>query len=254
MQLDWSTLALQTINVLILTWILARFFYRPIANIIAKRRAEAQKMLTDADAVKKAAEKQKDEIATAHKEIAAKREETLAEARKEAETARSALLEEARVAAEKIKADGESEWRRERTALEAALDEKAAALAIDIARRLLERLPPDAANDVFVDALSRELRQLPERRRALIASAAARSAGLNIVSASALNDAQKKRCADALAAAAGREAALTFSVDPSLIAGIELKGPEIALANSWSSDLRAILEELNSTVEAHAAS
>ena len=41
MHIDWSTLALQTINVLILVWILARFLFRPVREIIAKRQAKA---------------------------------------------------------------------------------------------------------------------------------------------------------------------------------------------------------------------
>src|SRR6516162_6653699 len=48
MRIDSWTLALQTFNVLILVWILARFFFRPIMNIVAKRQEEAKKLLTDA--------------------------------------------------------------------------------------------------------------------------------------------------------------------------------------------------------------
>src|SRR6516164_9181781 len=48
MRIDWWTLALQTLNVLILTWILARFFFRPIMNIVAKRQEEMKKILADA--------------------------------------------------------------------------------------------------------------------------------------------------------------------------------------------------------------
>ena len=42
MTIDWWTLGLQTINVLILIWILARFLFRPVAKIIAAERAAAQ--------------------------------------------------------------------------------------------------------------------------------------------------------------------------------------------------------------------
>ena len=45
MHFDWWTLALQTVNVLVLIWILARFFFRPVADIVAKRQAEADKLL-----------------------------------------------------------------------------------------------------------------------------------------------------------------------------------------------------------------
>ena len=41
MRIDWWTLALQTVNVLILIWILSRFLFRPIMAIIEERRAAA---------------------------------------------------------------------------------------------------------------------------------------------------------------------------------------------------------------------
>ncbi len=38
MTIDWWTLALQAANVLILVWLLARFFWKPVAGMIAERR------------------------------------------------------------------------------------------------------------------------------------------------------------------------------------------------------------------------
>ena len=50
MRIDWTTLALQTVNVLVLVWLLARFLFRPVSTIIAERRAAAEKLLADAAA------------------------------------------------------------------------------------------------------------------------------------------------------------------------------------------------------------
>jgi F-type H+-transporting ATPase subunit b len=55
MRIDWWTLALQTVNVLILIWILGRFFFRPVADIVARRQEEANRLLSDADAARRAA-------------------------------------------------------------------------------------------------------------------------------------------------------------------------------------------------------
>ncbi|MDD2706355.1 MAG: ATP synthase F0 subunit B, partial [Acidocella sp.] len=48
MKIDWATLALQTVNVLVLIWLLRKFFWRPVAAMIEQRRAAAQTMLDDA--------------------------------------------------------------------------------------------------------------------------------------------------------------------------------------------------------------
>ncbi len=50
MSIDWWTLALQALNVLILIWLLARFFWRPVAGMIEQRRTAAQSLLSDAEA------------------------------------------------------------------------------------------------------------------------------------------------------------------------------------------------------------
>ena len=42
MHIDRWTLALQTVNVLVLIWLLHRFFFRPVADIVAKRQAETR--------------------------------------------------------------------------------------------------------------------------------------------------------------------------------------------------------------------
>lgn len=51
MELNWSTFILEIINFLILIWILKRFFYKPVLEVIARRRAGIEKTLEDAQAL-----------------------------------------------------------------------------------------------------------------------------------------------------------------------------------------------------------
>ena len=52
MRIDWWTLGLQTVNVLILVWILSRFLFRPVVAILEERRATAARLLDDAKTTK----------------------------------------------------------------------------------------------------------------------------------------------------------------------------------------------------------
>lgn len=59
MELNWSTFAFEIINFLVLVWILKRFLYQPVLDVIARRRAsiddqlaEAEQHHTEADALK----------------------------------------------------------------------------------------------------------------------------------------------------------------------------------------------------------
>ena len=52
MRIDWWTLGLQTVNVLILVALLARFLFRPVVAVMDERRAAAAKLISDAEAEK----------------------------------------------------------------------------------------------------------------------------------------------------------------------------------------------------------
>jgi F-type H+-transporting ATPase subunit b len=50
MQIDWWTLGLQTVNALVLIWLLAHFLFRPVVDAIAGRQKAAGQLLADAQA------------------------------------------------------------------------------------------------------------------------------------------------------------------------------------------------------------
>src|SRR5580704_8990409 len=95
MSIDWWTLSLQTVNIVILIWLLQRFFWRPVAAMIAERRVAAQKALADAEAARDKAKLDLIDINKTRVGFAAEREKILAEARATAEHASAAKLAEA---------------------------------------------------------------------------------------------------------------------------------------------------------------
>ena len=48
MELSWSTFVLEIINFLVLVWILKRFLYKPVMDVIARRREEIEKTRAEA--------------------------------------------------------------------------------------------------------------------------------------------------------------------------------------------------------------
>ena len=57
MLIDWFTVGAQTLNFLILVWLLKRFLYKPILNAIDAREKRIAAELADADVKKAEAEK-----------------------------------------------------------------------------------------------------------------------------------------------------------------------------------------------------
>ena len=95
MRFDWSTLLLQTINVLVLIWLLRRFLFRPVLDIIVARKEAAEKLLADAAAERERAQSEAEKIARGEAQLAADRNHILADAHAAAESERAQLFERA---------------------------------------------------------------------------------------------------------------------------------------------------------------
>lgn len=242
MTIDWWTIGFQTVNVLILIWLLGHFFFQPLADMIAARKAAAASILDEAEASRTDARQELQAIEETRAGFAAERSAIVEKARSEAEAVRARMLEAAKAEAarhlELANADISARSQAERSALEA----DAGHLAIAIAERLLRRLDGEALTRIFLDDLVKEIQRLPEgERRALTADGVRFTA----VSAAPLSEDERAFCRDRLAEALGRAPDLAFETDASLIAGLELKGEHLSVANSWRADLEAVRAELD---------
>lgn len=238
MTIDWWTLALQTVNFLVLVWILARFFFRPVSAIVAHRQAAAAKVLADAEATHELADRAKADGERARAEIKAERERLLAEARAEADRERARIIADAADAARLTGAEAAAAIARERMTMEAGLVDRIRSLALEIARRLLDRLPPAATLDGFVQALCEQVPALQPATRAVFASA--NDGEVDVVTATALSREEIDLVRGALERAFGAPLTLSFHADPAVIAGIELHSRHAFIKSSWREDLDRI--------------
>lgn len=250
MRIDWSTLALQTVNVLVLVWLLARFLFRPVMAIIAERRIAAEKLLADAATTRTLAEAYQAEAKHRLEGVATDAEHMLTEARALAETERVRLSQQAADAATRAQIEAKAAIENDRVTMEHTLRQQACDLAIVIAQRLLRRLPVKTATAALLESLTSVMQDLRDQPRRYVAAA---EGPLDIVTAVPLDDAQQTACRDMMSQALGRTSTLVFRTDPALIAGVELHTSGILVRNSWQADLERIAGELRRD-EQHVAS
>ncbi|HEY0265984.1 MAG TPA: ATP synthase F0 subunit B, partial [Rhizomicrobium sp.] len=157
MTIDWWTLGLEAVNVAVLVWLLARFFWRPVSAMIAERQVAAGKDLAEAAAKQAEAEKALAEVAATRAGLAKEREAMLVAAAAEADKERAARLEKTtqEIAAQHAAAKAAISKQQE-TAL-VTWRGHAATLAVEIAARLLKRLEGPALHKVFLDELLQEI-------------------------------------------------------------------------------------------------
>jgi F-type H+-transporting ATPase subunit b len=241
MTIDWWTLGIQTVNVVILVWLLKRFFWRPVAGMIERRRATALRALAEAQAKRNEAEAALVDIGRTRAGFAQERETILTAAREAAERARTARLEEAAKEAASLEAAAKAQIEKDREAVNAAWSERASRLAVEIAGHLAARLDGPAVRGVFLDWLLDEIRRLPEPARQAMA---ANGVALEAVSAGPIEPTDQERYRIQIEEAFGAQPKIVFKTDPTLIVGLELHGPHLVVSNSWRADLTQILADI----------
>jgi F-type H+-transporting ATPase subunit b len=241
MQIDWSTLGLQAVNAAVLIWLLAHFLFRPVVDAIAARQKAAGQLLADAQAAKAAAETERNKAAAEAARLAQHRSEALKATEAEAAAAKATLLVTAQADADKLRATAKAQIEAERRTEALAAEDRAARLAVDITAKLLDRLPREARVSAFINGIATGLAKLPEGTRA---SVGADGTSIRVTIAREATPQEVEDCRNALAHALGHPVAVEVSVDPTLIAGIELEAAHAVVRNSFRADLIRLKSEL----------
>jgi F-type H+-transporting ATPase subunit b len=240
MKIDWWTLGLQTVNVLILIWLLARFFWRPLAAMIAQRRTAAELMLTQAEEKRAQADAALAAAVQARAGFAQERDAILAAARTAAAQARTAVIEAAAREAAALGEAAKGAIARDQAATEAEWADHASRLAVEIAGRLAGRLHGSTVHQAFLNWLTAEIGALPAASRK-----AAVGSEIEVITAEALSPEDQAQARQRIAGSFGGELRISFGIDAGLIAGFELRGAGVVLRNSWRADLEQIQQELS---------
>ena len=233
MEVDWTTFALEIINFLILVWILKRFFYHPVLDIIARRRIGIEKDMADAKAIEEKAQALKQQY-----------ENRLDDWEKEREGARAKLAEEIsrerahQMAGVNAALEAERERNRvlderHRQELRRTVEEQALAQGAAFSARILSRLADESLDERIVAAMVADLQRLTFAQKQTLAIAAA-AAGVNmqVVTARPLSEVARTQLTDAMAEALQRALPPEYAVDESLIGGVRVSiGPWVLHAN-----------------------
>ena len=223
MELDWTTFILEIINFLVLVWILQRFLYRPVMNVVAQRRAAITQNLEEAQTTQQQATALKTQY-----------ENRLADWQRERETARQQLHDEIEEQRHKLMAQVEielAEQRHKEQVLAARRDEnrlrearqQAQKLSEHFAAKLLTRLAGPAVEGQLLEMLLEDLARLPEEQiKNLAAAYRDNQTPVQIISAFHLNDKQRQALRTSMQKTLGTAISCEFREDPTVVAGVSI--------------------------------
>ncbi|WP_223475949.1 F0F1 ATP synthase subunit B [Oricola indica] len=242
MQFDWWTFAIQLVNIAVLGWLLARFLFRPVAHIIAERKAETARVLEKAEDARRAALEAEGAAEAERDRIVAERLELIEKARADADAQKAALIDKARNEAaailEKAKSEAEHATEEERVRqLRRATD-----LAVAMAGRLLADLPVDARVAGYAERLAGAIDALDAGERTAILE---NDGGLHLVAPRMLSEEERAAVDAAIGQRVPHDGPLPVETDETLIAGLELRSRHGAIRNSLGADLERMAKALN---------
>jgi F-type H+-transporting ATPase subunit b len=222
-ELNWTTFVLEVINFLVLVWILKHFLYKPVLDVIARRRAGIEKTLADAKTHHEEAEKLQQQY-----------EGRLADWEQERQQARNKLAEEieAERANKLTKLQAELEQQREKTRVAEArrqadamrnIEETALEQGARFATRLLEQAAGPETETRLIELAIDELKHLPDDRVAALRNSFAQTEEvIMVVTAYPLADQQRQSLEQVLIKIASPDIPLRFEENSELVAGIRI--------------------------------
>ncbi len=223
MELNWSTFVLEIINFLVLVWILKRFLYKPVLDVIARRQAGIEKTLADARALQADAESLQEQYEGRLADWGRERQQARAALTQEIEAERAkkmvelqTVLDQEREKAHVIEARSQADARRK-------VEETALIQATRFATRMLEQASGPDTETRLIELVITELTRMPAERIAALRNNYGKTPeAIVVISAFPLPDGQRQRLEQALTAVTRPNIPLRFEQNSELLAGVRI--------------------------------
>lgn len=239
--LNLGYLLVQIFNFLIMFVVLKEWVYKPILNLLEKRRETIAQSLEDA---RVAAEARSNAEAEANKILAdaqAKASEIVREATERAKAVESEIKKAAEAEAAKIRQAAQEEAQGERDRILADLRGQIAALAMAASQKLIgEALTEERQHALINEFFS----GVKSGKVAVLEGATLSGEEAVVTSAVPLTEDEKKAVQNDLLAKLGKDAAVTFRVDPAILGGLVIRVGDKVIDNSVAGQLAELKSSL----------
>lgn len=233
------TFIFQLANFFVLLFILSRLLYRPLKNFIEKRKEEIAKCIVEAEQIKKDAYSLAKQYEEKLQEIEAHKEELKEQIIRKAEEERKKIIEEAIREGEKIKRKAKELAEREFNHAEKILKKETINLAEKIIYKWLESLSLETFHQLILEKWTRDSSSALKDLSLQLTHQ--ESYHIEVISAFPLGDWQIP-IENSLKNSFPGKTILSFSLDPTLKAGLQIKINGYILDFSLKGHLKRIRE------------
>lgn len=245
MKFNIWTLLFQIINFVILLYVLRRILYKPIREIIEKRRGLIAKTVEDAEKTKKEALALKEQQQEGLDKLKEQQGRMLEQTRDEALKDRNKLLDEAKKDAAKINEKEKALFDAEKMRIASELKDKALEIVSVFASNLLK----DISDEELHKAIFRKLLKENGRIISDISRIKEKDDILNIdlITAYPLPMDDVKIFQETLESKLAKKVKINTTIDKTLIAGARIKAYDMIYDSSLAGQINALASQLKET-------
>jgi len=246
MKFDIWTFLFQVINFIVLLFILKRLLYRPIREIMEKRRGLLEKTVQDAERVKKEALELKEKYQEELNKLRELKTQTLEKMQGEVEDEKKKLIREAGKDAKKIIEKEKAIFEAEKRKLETELKDKAIETVSVFASNLLKDISDEELHKGIYRRLLNELGGIASDITKI--KGKDETLSVDLITAYPLNEELLRKIQETIESSIPEKVIINTTVDKSLIAGIRIKAYDMVYDSSLSGQIDALKLRLKETV------
>lgn len=244
MEINWFTFTAQIVNFLILLWLLKRFLYTPLQNVMKNRENEVLSRLEEARQKLVHAEEMSKEYQAKMDQLEEQKEEWLEEAKRESESYRKELLQTARNEVDTIHAKWLKAVEAEKKSLLEMLERQSVQKILSIVEKIVRDLSDTDLERQTIKRFLEKLTAKDENGKTQVENIKAEKE-IVIVSSFPIEKTDRQKIDKAIQGMFSNETKFNYTTDSDLGFGIELR------TNGWKLgwNMKMYLNELRSEVD-----
>ena len=248
MGFDLVTFIAQIVNLFVLVWLLKRFLYRPILEVIEKRQQEIRDKVQIAEDVRLQSEKERKKWEKEKSDYEAEHQKELSQIAQELEEKRKAGLEEIKSSLQRQRLKMQNDLLAEMTAFHTEIGDFVAKDFMRLSEQALKELSECCPLEQAVNLFLKNLRKLDKSKIKKINIILKKQRVIFINSSNTLTKKQVQEITKTIKKILllPAKCRINFVVVPELILGLEMRTGDVSV--DWS--LKSYLDTLNTNLDA----
>lgn len=244
MQIDWFTFAAQIINFLILIWLLKKFLYKPVLNVMKKREDEVTARLKEAEKKRNEADAMTEEYRSKMEHLENRREAWLEEAKQESESHKKDLIQSARDEVKKMELKWRESVESDKSLFLDELEKQTFHLTVKTVGRIVTELADVSLEQQALNRFLNTLEKMDIDEREKITDLID-GTDIQLLTTYELNDEDKKRVINTVSELFPGKREYHFAIDKKLGFGLEIRASGWKMGWDMKSWLDDLLAEMN---------